>query len=418
MSAASDFDRPTRAAWIAVAVLWGVALLNYLDRLMIVTMHGSVVADIPMTEAQFGLLTSVFLWIYALASPLGGFLADKLGKKRMIVGSLIIWSAVTWLTGHARSFHELLVVRAIMGISEACYIPAAVALISDHHRGRTRSLATGIHGSGIYTGAALGGIGGIIAEHFGWRIGFTMFGLLGVLYGIAVCFLLCEAPPLRSEATASEPLHLAGAGRALFWQRYFWIILLVNLFVGVSNWLVYGWLPTFLREQFHLGEGAAGLSATAYLQVASFLAILGGGIWADRWCATNPRARVLVTLTGFCAAAPALFLTGSANVLTISILGLIFYGVGRGFYDANLMPIMRQVIDERYSATGYGILNFTGNLMGGLMTYLGGVARDAQVPLGVIFQSAAAGLFATCLLLLFIRPRAAQPTAAVPVRTS
>src|SRR3954471_10746431 len=179
-----------RAAWIAVGLLWVVAVLNYLDRLVITTMRESVVASVPMTEAQFGLLTSVFLWVYGILSPTCGFLADRLSRRRVIFFSLLVWSTVTWLTGHAQTFSGLFWARALMGVSEACYLPAALALIADHHRGSTRSLATALHNSGMYAGALLGGTGGYIAASHGWRAGFTIFGAVGVGYALVLLIVL------------------------------------------------------------------------------------------------------------------------------------------------------------------------------------------------------------------------------------
>ena len=198
-------------AWLTVALLWVIALVNYLDRLMITTMRDPIKADITMTDAQFGLLTSVFLWVYGVFSPLGGFLADRFSRTRVIIASLLIWSAVTWLTGHMHSVEGLLTARALMGLSEACYVPAALALIADYHPGPTRSLATGLHMSGIYAGAALGGVGGYIAEHFGWRAGFNLFGAFGVGYAVVTLFLLRDvagkpaaAPGDQTESPAAK----------------------------------------------------------------------------------------------------------------------------------------------------------------------------------------------------------------------
>ena len=134
--------------WLLVAMLWVVAFLNYFDRILITSMRDPLVADFSLTDAQYGLLTSVFLWSYGILSPIGGFLADKYSRKIMIVFSVFVWSAVTLWTGFATSYHEMLIARTVMGISEACYIPAALALITDYHRTRTRSLATGLHMSG------------------------------------------------------------------------------------------------------------------------------------------------------------------------------------------------------------------------------------------------------------------------------
>ena len=422
-------------AWLTVALLWVVALLNYLDRLMITTMRDPLKADIAMTEAQFGLLTSVFLWIYGIFSPLGGYLADRFSRRAVIVGSLFVWSAVTWLTGQMHSFGGLLAARALMGLSEACYIPAALALIADFHPGRSRSLATGLHMSGIYAGAALGGVGGYVAEHYGWRAGFDWFGLFGVVYALLVLLTLRDAPPAADVAsTAAAPAPPAtgttgttpsrdGTARgatglsvpevlsALFRQPSFWMLMAINALVGVANWGIYGWLPTFLKEHFSLGLGAAGLTATGYIQVASFAGVLIGGVWADRWSAAQPRARAWVPAIGYCVVAPCLFLAVSTDLLPLAVAGLIVFGLGRGFFDANHMPALRFIVDERYSATGYGCLNFISCVTGGVMIYASGWLKDAQVDLARVFQASAIGLFLVGLLLFTLRPRSAAPGA-------
>lgn len=404
MTPSTDLKLSTRA-WLIVAVLWVIAALNYLDRLMITTMRDSVKADIAMTDAQFGLLTSVFLWVYGIFSPFGGFLADRFGRTRVILGSLFIWSAVTWATGHMRTFEGMLIARAIMGLSEACYIPAALALIADYHRGSTRSLATGLHMSGIYTGAALGGVGGHIAEAHGWRDGFTWFGLAGVVYAGVAIWLLRDAPrPAVAEATTrSEGVSLPRALRALFSQPAFGLLAASFALVSLANWGIYGWLPTYLREHFGLGMGSAGMAATGYVQVASFAGVLIGGIWADRWSRKQPRARALVPAIGYAVAAPCLFLGIGADWLPLAIAALVLYGLARGFYDANLMPVLRSAVDERFSATGYGVLNLMGCLVGGAMVYVGGWLKDAQVDLALVFRVSAAGLLLTALILFSLR---------------
>ena len=394
--------------WLTVGLLWVVALLNYLDRLMITTMRDPLKSEITMSDAQFGLLTSVFLWVYGVFSPLGGYLADRFSRRAVIIASLFIWSALTWLTGHMHSFESLLIARALMGLSEACYIPAALALIADFHPGPTRSLATGLHMSGVYAGAALGGVGGFIAEHYGWRTGFQWFGLFGVGYAILTMVLLRDAsaptaPNAKSQA--DDQIKLSAVVRTLFRKPAFWVLMLISALVGIANWGIYGWLPTYLREHFKLGLGAAGMTATGYIQVASFVGVLIGGIWADRWSRTQPRARALVPALGFCVVAPCLFFGINAAVLPLAICGLVVYGVGRGFFDANLMPILRATADERYSATGYGILNFVGVAMGGLLIYVGGWLKDANFDLARVFQVSAAGLLVVGVLLFTLKPR-------------
>src|SRR6187402_2202386 len=160
-----DAKQLTRTAWLVVALLFPVALLNYLDRQMLAAMKFSVMHDITDigSEANWGRMLGQFKWVYAFLSPIGGYIADRFSRRLTICGSLFVWSAVTWWTGHVTTYHELLAARSLMGISEAFYIPAALALITDYHAGRTRSRAVGLHQMAIYLGVIAGGFGGYLA---------------------------------------------------------------------------------------------------------------------------------------------------------------------------------------------------------------------------------------------------------------
>ena len=403
---------PSRAiayGWVIVGLLWVVACLNYLDRLMLVSMRESVKADIAMTEAQFGLLTSVFLWVYGALSPLGGFIADRFSRKWVIIGSLGMWSVMTWLTGHVHTFQGLFIARALMGVSEACYIPAGLALITDWHRGSTRSLATGIHMSGLYTGAALGGLGGYIADRYGWRDGFTWFGVAGIAYSFVLLAGLRggssgESPAPASGREASETCRWPEALRTLFGQASFFALLTYLSLAALAAWGITGWLPTFLREQYSLGQGKAGLAATGYVQLGSYLGVLAGGAWSDRWVQRNPRGRLYVVVIGFCLGGPSLCLMASTGQFALAIAGMLCYGLARGFADANGMPILCQIVGGKYRATGYGFLNLFSTFTGGGMIYAGGALRDANISLVKVFQASAIGLVIAGVVLLAVRP--------------
>ena len=209
MKTSETYARLSRTAWLAVGLLWPVALLNYLDRQLIATMKTSIMADIPSiaTDEAYGRLMAVFMWVYAFLSPVGGFIADRFNRRWTVIASLAVWSLVTWMTGHVRTYDELWWARAAMGVSEAFYIPAALALIADFHQGPTRSRAVGIHQTGIYAGQALGGIGGVIADSaFGWRSGFQWFGLAGILYSFVLLVGL-PAAPAGSESPTPKKLE-------------------------------------------------------------------------------------------------------------------------------------------------------------------------------------------------------------------
>jgi MFS family permease len=313
----------------------------------------------------------------------------------------MVWSVVTLWTGFTTSFHEMLAARFLMGVSEACYIPAALALITDYHKGKTRSLATGLHMSGLYAGLALGGLGGYIAELWGWRSGFHVFGIVGIVYSLILLYVLRDHKPdpvvvTEGEEEVMPKISLTGALKVLFSEASFFILLFYFAILGIVNWLVYGWLPTFLKDHFNLNLGQAGISATGYIQIGSFVGVIVGGILADRWTRKNNRGRLYMLIIGFTLGAPFLFLMASTNVFSIAIIAMLVFGLARGFNDANLMPILRQVADGRYIATGYGFLNFLSTIIGGLMVYVGGALKDAQVDLSIVYQvSAVAMLLAT-----------------------
>ncbi|MXV52487.1 MFS transporter [Pedobacter sp. HMF7647] len=396
--------------WAIVGILWIVAFLNYFDRNLITSMRDPIVSDFKLTDAQFGLLTTVFLISYGILSPLGGYLADKYGRKSIIVFSVCIWSAVTLWTGFVTSFHEMLIARVIMGISEACYIPAGLAMIADYHKGKTRSFATGLHMSGLYAGQALGGVGGYISMLWGWRYGFQMIGLFGVVYGIILIYFLQDKKHSTTEVlqaelpdSKEERLNLFQTVKMLVSESSFLVLLFYFCILGVVNWMIYGWLPTFLKEHFVLDLGKAGLSATGYIQIGSFLGVVLGGILADRWFRTNKRSRLYMVIIGFTLGAPFLFLMASTHVFGIAIIAMIVYGIARGINDSNLMPILCQVIDERYIATGYGFLNFLSTIIGGLMVYVGGMLMDANISLAIIYQVSAILMIIAAWSLLRIR---------------
>ncbi len=394
-----------RGAWLVVGLLWFVAVLNYLDRSMITTMRGSLVDAIPMTDAQFGLLTSIFLWIYGIISPLAGFLADRFSRSRIIVGSVLVWSAVTWLTGEAKTYEQLLLARGLMGVSEACYIPAALALIIDYHRGGTRSLATGVHMTGLFVGAGLGGIGGWLAERFEWSFAFHLFGVVGVIYAIMLAFVLRDAKPNQDDSCQQAKLlkpQFIDAMASLLSSRSFLLLLAFWGLLGLSGWVINHWMPTYLSEHFHLSQSAAGFMATGYTQAAALIGVLVGGALADRWSRGNWRGRILVCLVGLCAAAPGVFLVATSNALYVVLAGLILFGLGRAFTDSNMMPILCQVSDARFRATGYGILNLCACAVGGLATYAAGELRDAEINLSVAFMAAAVSLLICSSLLLLV----------------
>lgn len=403
---------PSRA-WLTVGLLFLVGLFNYLDRIMLTTMRGSIMESIPMTEAEFGLLTSIFLWIYAILSPFAGFIADRFKRSHVIIASLFVWSLVTWMTGHATTYNQLLLSRALMGISEAFYIPAALALIVDYHRGPTQSLATGLHLAGVMLGQSLGFLGGWIAEKYSWNLAFNSFGLIGISYAIILIFLLREPvhtgileikETSKKKEDKKEKIKFTGVLKNIFSKPAYIYLLIFWGFMGLVSWMISAWLPTYYQENFQLSQTQAGLYATAYLYPVSIVGAILAGVITDKWSVRNKYARVLVPIIGLAIAAPCVFLASYTSVLPLAIVFLMVYGFMRMTVDDNLMPIMCLFVENRYRATAYGVMNMFATLVGGLGIFLTGVMRDMSIDLGTIYQVAALSLL-VCIFLLFMVKR-------------
>lgn len=404
-------SKQTYYPWLLVGLLCIVGCLNYLDRMTITTMRTSIIEVIPMTDAEFGLLTSVFLWVYGLASPLAGYMADRFNRSKVIIGSLFFWSLITWLTSLATSFEQLLAARALMGISEAFYMPAAMALIMDWHTGKTRSTATGVHVAGIMVGQSLGFIGGWLAETHSWNYAFSIFGIVGIGYAIILLFLLHDRKTSIEDERVDVPLpetqtDLRVAIKQLFGNPSFILVLLIWGISGAISWMVNGWLPTFYKERFDLSQTEAGLYSTAYFFPAMLVGVIGGGALADWWSKTNSRARMWLPAIGFLIAVPAVFIASYTMLLWATVVGFLVYALTRPFIDANMMPILGMIADKRYLATGYGFLNLCSCVIGGIGIYAAGALRDEHVDLTLIFQLAALSMVICALLLFRLKPKA------------
>ncbi|MCL4783033.1 MAG: MFS transporter [Bryobacterales bacterium] len=398
-------------AWLVVALLVPVAMLNYLDRQMLASMKFSLMHDIPDigTEANWGAILAFFKWTYAFLSPFGGYVADRTNRRYIVAGSLIVWSAITWLTAHVTTYEQLLLTRTAMGISEAFYIPAALALISDYHVGPTRSRAIGLHQMGIYAGVILGGFSGYAADHpdLGWRWMFDICGFVGVLYAIPL-FLMIKDPFQKAESLKQDQISPMKAVRELASNRSFQLLVVYFTLPAMAGWIIRDWMPAILKTEFGIGQGEAGVSATLYWMLAAAGAAVLGGWLADRWMKTNERGRIYTSAIGMGLIVISLAgvgLSPQTGLLSVAVASLIVFGVGYGFFDINNMPILCQIVRPHLRASGYGCMNFVSISFGGIADWGFGISRDAGVPLVVTFTVVAALSLLSLWLVLLIRPK-------------
>lgn len=372
---------------LVVALLWVVALLNYMDRQMLSTMQSSICTDIvELQEAEaFGALMAIFLWIYGFMSPVAGLIADRLSRKWLVVASLFVWSAVTFLMGYAENFNQLYWLRAIMGISEALYIPSALSLIADWHEGKSRSLAIGVHTTGLYIGQAIGGFGATAATFFSWQGTFQGFGMVGIVYSLILILLLHENPKhdIRSATASKNGTTGFAAGDILkslalvFSNFAFWVILIYFAVPSLPGWATKNWLPTLFAESLNIPMSEAGPISTITIAASSFVGVLFGGYLSDRWVQRNIRGRIYTGAIGLGLTIPALCLLGMGHDLFSVVSAVLLFGIGFGMFDANNMPILCQFIAAKYRATAYGIMNMVGVFFGAAVTQVLGRWTDA-----------------------------------------
>lgn len=371
--------------WLVVALLWVVALLNYMDRQMLSTMQDAMKLDIvELQKAEaFGALMAVFLWIYGLVSPFAGVVADRVSRKKLVVGSLFVWSAVTYLMGYASDFTQLYWLRALMGVSEALYIPSALSLIADWHEGKSRSLAIGIHMTGLYVGQAVGGFGATIAATFSWHSTFYWFGIIGIAYSVVLALLLHDKPK-AAAAVAASPNPATLMKKESLWRGLsvvlstwaFWVILIYFAVPSLPGWATKNWLPTLFADNLGLEMAQAGPMSTITIAASSFVGVLLGGVMSDKWVLRNIRGRIYTSAIGLGMTIPALILLGFGHSVVAVVGAGMLFGIGFGMFDANNMPILCQIISAKYRATAYGIMNMVGVFAGAAVTHLLGKWTD------------------------------------------
>jgi ACS family D-galactonate transporter-like MFS transporter len=371
--------------WLVVALLWVVALLNYMDRQMLSTMQDAMKLDIvELQKAEaFGALMAVFLWIYGIVSPFAGVVADRVSRKKLVVGSLFVWSAVTYLMGYASDFTQLYWLRALMGVSEALYIPSALSLIADWHEGKSRSLAIGIHMTGLYVGQAVGGFGATIAATFSWHSTFYWFGIIGIAYSVVLALLLHDKPK-AVDAVAASPNPATLMKKESLWRGLsvvlstwaFWVILIYFAVPSLPGWATKNWLPTLFADNLGLDMAQAGPMSTITIAASSFVGVLLGGVLSDKWVQRNIRGRIYTSAIGLGMTIPALVLLGFGHSVVAVVGAGMLFGIGFGMFDANNMPILCQIISAKYRATAYGIMNMVGVFAGAAVTQLLGKWTD------------------------------------------
>ena len=397
--------------WLVVGMLWAVCLLNYADRQAIYSVFPLIKTEFRLTDVQLGVVAGSFMWMYAAFGPVAGWLADRVSGKRLVLGALAFWSAMTAMTAIAEGYPTLAAVRALGGLGETFYFPAAMTLIARYHGGQTRSRAMAIHQSAVYAGTVAGGaLSAIVAERAGWRQGFVLFGLLGLAVAVVLSFTLRE--PKAALLTVSEtgqPADLWTSIREVLTNRK--VLLLTCVFAGANFVAVVFlvWLPTFLRDKFHMGLASAGLNSVLSLQLASIAGVLLGGFAADRVVLSGRWTRRQVQGCGLVMGVPCLFLLGRAPTIRTLLTAMIGFGLCKGIYDSNIWASLYDAVPVARRGVAAGLMNSIG--------WLGAGAAPIAAAAGAKLFGFSACLSATSLIYLVLAVPMLWPTRNIPRRS-
>ena len=382
-------------------MLWCISFFNYADRQAIFSVFPLLEREMQLTPVQLGLLGSGFAWVYGLAAPFAGVLVDRASRRNVILGGLYVWSIICAATALSKNFTHLFLFRAAEGLGETFYFPASTSLMSDYHDSRTRSRALGAHQTAVYMGTIGGGFfAGLIAEHYGWRPAFLVFGLLGILLGAVLARYLIEPP--RGAADIAEGGFGGQAAAAMTFGEFAALVartptLLCLLgafmcanFVAV---VLLSWMPKFLFDRFHMGLAAAGLTATVFVQLASMAGAPVGGWMADAWRRRTPRGRMAVQAFGMLAGAPFVAVCGVTASVPILIAALTSWGFFKGLYDANIFASAFDVVPAPARGRAAGFMNMIGWLAGG---------GSAPVVIGIVAQRSSLGTAMTLASVVYV----------------
>ena len=350
----------------------GINFLNYMDRWVAAAASPLIQTEFHLSDAQIGLLGSAFLLVYAAAALPFGYWADR-GVRRTVIGiGVAIWSVATLFTGFARSFGQLFLSRAVLGIGEASYYPAGTALLSDYFPKAQRGRAMSIWGAGSTLGIAVGFAGGgYIAEKFGWRNAFFFAAVPGILCAL-LAFRLRE--PLRGSAEARGPslrktdeaslstflglLRIPTLRAAILSQTLLYFVLASNAF----------WLPTLLHRRFDLSPSKAGLLAGVVLVLGGLIGTLAGGWIADRRSSKTPAVNLQIGIAGFLIGAVfiVISLVAPLNIgpIPVFIPAFLIAVISLYLYTGPFTAVSQDVVSPALRASSVTMLLFVAHVFG------------------------------------------------------
>jgi MFS family permease len=383
-------------------MLFCVSTINYADRTSITAVYALLKTDLGFTDVGLGAIGSLFLWSYALASPFAGYIGDRADRSRVIVWSLAGWSLATLLTGLVTAQWQLLAMRAVLGLVESMYLPAAMALVAEYHASDTRATALGLLSIGNYIGLVGGGtVGGYLGEHYGWRSPLCVLGAVGIaLAGICYFVLPGRAQaPLTAADSAAPANHLSfrEASSRLLRIPSFVVLAIAGVLTSIGAWIFINWLPLYFKENFAMTLAGAGFFGSSLVSFSAAASQALGGPVSDLVARKGLHYRMLMQAVLILCAAPTL-LTFTTHNRTAIMSGLVLYSIFRSCGDMNMLPLLCDLAGKDKQSTAFGITNMLNTIAGGLGVFVAGFLK-AGFGLAGVFAGVAGILILDSILL-------------------
>jgi len=381
-----------RYKWELLGLLCLAFFFHQGDRAIFGVVATEIQADLDLSKRQIGLVGSILFWTIAVMTPIAGYLGDVLRKKVMITGALLFWSSTTVLTGLSRGFFSLALLRSVAtGGSESFYAPPAYALLARFHQ-KTRALAMSVHQAALYVGVMTSGlIGGLIAQLWGWRSVFYVYGGVGVLIGLVFLFRLKDDRDFvddeREAGPAARPKWenplrslslIFRTPTALLLTTGFTAVVFVN-----NAYVVFA--PAFLEEKFGLSKMVAGTYAMFFHHLAALVGVLIGGPISDALAPRVAGGRLRIQTAAMLLGAVAIVYMGFGATVLAACAGMAVFGLFRGLYESNTHASLFEVIEPKYRSSAVGAMVMVAFLAGAAAPWLMGVLCDQGLTMSSVF---------------------------------
>jgi len=385
--------------WLSMAIF-----IHQSGRAILGVTVPQVKADLGLSDSQIGFASTCLYWILACMIPISGFLGDRVSRKWIITWTLIIGSAATGLAGVAVGLWTLILFYSVTsGSCEALYSPPAFSLLAAYHK-RTRSLAMAVHQCGLYLGILSSGfVAGKIADIWGWRPTFWIYGSAGVVLGLFFIRVLRDAPSdshveavrVRESLIASVKV-LVQIKSALLATGGFMALVFVNNAFQL-------WAPSFVQQKFNVTMAQAGGGVMFYHNLAAMTSAVIVGYLTDRAVKRDPKFRLKMQACGLLLGAPIVLLISCVDTLPHMWWMVALYGIFRGFFDCNTFASLYDVVPAKYHATASGLMMMAAFIVGSFSPWMLGRLSDAYgcaagMKIGFVVLAAVFILGACCMI--------------------